>query len=150
MVRQWSHLGELVRYADDFVVVCRTRRQADEALARVRTILASMGLELHPDKTCVAELAVRGEGFEFLGYHLRIVRSHFKGKTYLFRWPRAKAMNAVRERIREVTSWRRWARMSDIREVIDDPLPRSLACSLRTSSVSRVRENRTHGLNGGP
>ena len=55
-----------------------------------------------------------------MGCHLRIVRSHFKGKTYLFRWPRTKAMNAVRERIRMITNWRRWTRMRDIREVIDE------------------------------
>ena len=85
--REWSHLGDLVRYADDFVIACRTKRQAEEALVRVRAILESMGLALHPDKTRVVELRVRGEGFDFLGCHLRIVRSHFKGKTYLFRWP---------------------------------------------------------------
>jgi len=136
--REWSHLGELVRYADDFVVVCRTRHQADETLARVRAILGSMGLELHPDKTRVVELAIRGEGFDFLGCHLRIVRSHFKGKIYLFRWPRAKSMNAVRERIREVTNWRRWTRMRDIREVIEElnPILRGWGNYFRTGNAS--------------
>jgi RNA-directed DNA polymerase len=137
--REWSGLGDLVRYADDFVVVCRTRRQADEALARVRTILARMGLELHPEKTRVVELAVRGEGFDFLGCHLRIVRSHFKGRTYLFRWPRTKAMNAVREKIRDVTSWRRGWRMLDIREVIEklNPILRGWGNYFRTGNASR-------------
>jgi len=153
--REWSHLGDLVRYADDFVVVCRTRRQADEALARVRVILTSMGLELHPEKTRVVELTVRGEGFEFLGCHLRIVRSHFKGKTYLFRWPRAKAMNAVRERIREVTNWRRWTRMWDIRDVIEElnPILRGWGNYFRTGNASRHFQTidryvteRLHGL----
>jgi group II intron reverse transcriptase/maturase len=137
--REWSHLGDLVRYADDFVVVCRTRRQADEALARVRTILEAMGLGLHPDKTRIVELAVRGEGLDFLGCHLRIVRSHFKGKTYLFRWPRAKAMTALRERIRNVTNWRRWGRMRDIREVIEElnPILRGWGNYFRTGNASR-------------
>jgi group II intron reverse transcriptase/maturase len=137
--REWSHLGDLVRYADDFVVVCRTRRQADEALARVRAILEEMGLVLHPDKTRIVELRVRDEGFDFLGCHLRIVRSHFKGKTYLFRWPRTKAMNAIRQRIREVTNWRRWWRMEDIREVIDElnPILRGWGNYFRTGNASR-------------
>lgn len=137
--REWSCLGDLVRYADDFVVVCRTRRQADEALMRVREILARMGLELHPEKTRVVELSVRGDGFDFLGCHLRIVRSHFKGKTYLFRWPRTKAMNAVRERVRDVTNWRRWTRMRDIREVIAElnPILRGWGNYFRTGNASR-------------
>lgn len=137
--REWSHLGLLVRYADDFVIACRTKRQADEALARVQAILASMGLALHPDKTRVVELRVRGEGFDFLGCHLRLVRSHFKGKTYLFRWPRSKAMVVLRERIRQVTHWRRWMRMLDIREVIDElnPILRGWCTYYRTGNASR-------------
>lgn len=137
--REWSHLGDLVRYADDFVIACRTKRQADEALVRVRAILESMGLALHPDKTRVVELRVRGEGFDFLGCHLRIVRSHFQGKTYLFRWPRTKAMTALRARIRAVTSWRRWSRMEDIREVIAElnPILRGWCNYYRTGNASR-------------
>jgi group II intron reverse transcriptase/maturase len=137
--REWSHLGDLVRYADDFVITCRTRRQADEALDRVRTILMQMGLALHPEKTRIVELAVRGEGFEFLGCHLRIVRSHFKGKTYLFRWPRSKAMTALRARIRSVTNWRRWTRMEDVREVIDElnPILRGWCNYFRSGNASR-------------
>lgn len=137
--REWSHLGDLVRYADDFVIVCHTRRQADEALVRVRAILEQMELVLHPEKTRIVELRPRGEGFDFLGCHLRIVRSHFKGKTYLFRWPRTKAMNAVRERIREVTDWRRWTRMRDIREVIEElnPILRGWCNYFRTGNASR-------------
>lgn len=137
--REWSHLGDLVRYADDFVIACRTLRQAAEARERVQAILASMGLALHPDKTRVVELRVRGEGFDFLGCHLRIVRSHFKGRTYLFRWPRTKAMTAMKARIRTVTNWRRWRRMEDIREVIAElnPILRGWCNYFRTGNASR-------------
>lgn len=137
---KWSSLGELVRYADDFVVVCRTRRQADEALMRVREIFARMGLELHPEKTRIVELTPHGEGFEFLGCHLRIVRSRFKGKTYLFRWPRTKAMNAVRERIRAVTNWRRWyGGPLDLKAVNAElnPILRGWGTYFRTGNASR-------------
>jgi group II intron reverse transcriptase/maturase len=137
--REWSHLGRLVRYADDFVIVCRTRRQADEALERVRAILQAMGLTLHPTKTRIAELRVRDEGLDFLGCHLRIVRSHFKGKTYLFRWPRARAMTAMREKIRAATNWRRWGRVRDIRQVITElnPILRGWGNYFRTGNASR-------------
>jgi group II intron reverse transcriptase/maturase len=137
--REWSQLGVLVRYADDFVVVCRTRRQADEAHERVRAILQAMGLSLHPTKTRIVELRVRGEGLDFLGCHLRIVRSHFKGKTYLFRWPRARAMKALREKIRAVTDWRRWGRVGDICPVIAElnPILRGWGNYFRTGNASR-------------
>lgn len=137
--REWSQLGDLVRYADDFVIACRTKRQADEALVRVQAILASMGLRLHPTKTRVVELRVRGEGFDFLGCHLRIVRSHFKGRTYLFRWPRTKALVAIRERIRQVTDWRRWGRRLDLRAVIAklNPILRGWCNYFRTGNASR-------------
>jgi RNA-directed DNA polymerase len=125
--RECRSLGTLVRYCDDFVVLCRTAGQAREAHRRLGEILGRMGLTLHPEKTRIVELTPRGEGIDFLGCHLRIVRSHFKGKTYLSRWPSTRAMNAVREKIRGVTHWRRWGRKLDL----------------------DVPENGTHGLNGG-
>lgn len=94
--REWSHLGILVRYADDIIIACHTQRKAAEARDRARSILASLGLTLCPDKTRIVARGVRGEGFDFLGSHLRILQSQFKGKTYLFRWPRTKAMAAIR------------------------------------------------------
>jgi group II intron reverse transcriptase/maturase len=136
--REYRHLGRLVRYADDFVVLCRSRAQAEEALRRVREILAGMGLELHPEKTRVVELGLGRQGFVFLGCHLRVMRSHFKGRTYLFRWPSAKAMQRVRGRIRELTDRRRRAGMKDIREVIRDlnPVLRGWGNYFRTGNAS--------------
>jgi group II intron reverse transcriptase/maturase len=136
--RECRHLGMLVRYADDFVVLCRSRAQADEALRRVREILEGIGLELHPDKTRVVELGLGKEGFVFLGCYLRIVRSHFKRRTYLFRWPSPKAMNRIRGRVRELTDRRRRAGMKDIREVIRDlnPVLRGWGNYFRTGNAS--------------
>ena len=121
--RQYEHLGKLVRYADDFVVLCRSRVQADEALRRIGEILGQLGLTLHPEKTRVVELRLGGEGFDFLGCHLRVMRSHFKGHTYLFRWPSVRSMNRIRVRIRELTDRRKRSGMKDIREVIRDLNP---------------------------
>lgn len=136
--REYRHLGLLIRYADDFVVLCRTRAQAEEALRRVREILAGMGLELHSEKTRVVELGLGRDGFVFLGCYLRVVRSHFKGRTYLFRWPSAKAMNRIRERVRELTDRRRRSGMKDIREVVRDlnPVLRGWGNYFRTGNAS--------------
>src|SRR5687768_6760776 len=121
-----SHLGQLVRYADDFVILCRTKAQAEAALGRVREILDRLRLTLHPAKTRLVELGPGKEGFEFLGCHLRVVRSHFKGRNYLFRWPSPRAMKSVRAKVRDLTGRRRW------------PLP--LAWLMR--AVLRRRRNR--------
>jgi group II intron reverse transcriptase/maturase len=141
--REHAQLGTLVRYADDFVVLCRTAGQAREAHRRLGEILTSMGLTLHPAKTRVVALTLRGEGFAFLGCHLRIVRSHFKGRTYLFRWPSTKAMKAVRARIRDVTHWRRWGRKLDLDEVAAalNPILRGWGNYFRTGNASRHFHN---------
>jgi group II intron reverse transcriptase/maturase len=133
-----SHLGKLVRYCDDFVVLCRRRSQAQEALRRLREILGRMRLKLHPSKTRLVELGLGKDGFAFLGCYLRIVRSHFTGKRYLFRWPSPRAMNAVRDRVRDLTNRRRRAGMKDVREVIRElnPVLRGWGNYFRTGNAS--------------
>ncbi|MEE8292399.1 MAG: group II intron reverse transcriptase/maturase [Candidatus Tectomicrobia bacterium] len=133
-----SHLGTLVRYADDLVVLCHTRNQAEQALTKVREILGMLRLELHPTKTRLVELGLGKEGFDFLGCYLRIVRSKFSGKRYLFRWPSGRAMNALRDRIRGLTDRRRWAGFKDIREVIRilNPVLRGWSNYFRTGNAS--------------
>ncbi|MFH0980998.1 MAG: group II intron reverse transcriptase/maturase [Planctomycetota bacterium] len=133
-----SHLGQLVRYADDFVILCRTRPQAEQALAKVREILGGLRLQLHPTQTRLVELGLGQDGFEFLGCYLRIVRSHFKGRTYLFRWPSPRAMKAIRGKVHDLTDRRRWAGMKDIREVIRvlNPVLRGWGGYFRTGNAS--------------
>jgi RNA-directed DNA polymerase len=60
-----------VRYADDWLVMCRTPGRAEAALESAREILGSMGLELHPDKTRIVDLREGREGLDFLGCHFR-------------------------------------------------------------------------------
>jgi group II intron reverse transcriptase/maturase len=122
--RRCRHLGRLVRYADDGVVLCRSRADAEESLRRIGLIMEWLGLKLHPDKTRIVELGLGKQGFDFLGCHLRIVRSHFKGREYLFRWPSARSMKRIRTTIRERTDRRRWAGLKDIRQVVADLNPR--------------------------
>ena len=104
-----AHLGELVRYADDFVVMCRTAQGCEESRGRIEHVMSRLGLKLHPQKTRQVALKDGLEGFDFLGCHLRKRMSgrlwQQKGvrRYYLQRWPSRKAMNRVRERVRELT-----------------------------------------------
>jgi RNA-directed DNA polymerase len=152
---KYNHLGRLVRYADDFVVLCRTKEAAEEALDRLKEILGGLRLTLHPEKTRIVELGLGKDGFDFLGCYLRIVRSRFKGRTYLFRWPSKKAMQRVRDRIRELTDRARRAGIKDIRVVIRDLNPvlrgwgnyfRTGNASLKFHQVDRYVERRLVGL----
>jgi group II intron reverse transcriptase/maturase len=108
--RAWSvrEHGVLVRYADDLVVMCRSRGQAEAALQRLRVLLADLGLEPKAAKTRIVHLKVGGEGLDFLGFHHRLVRSQGRrGRrdvTFLARWPASKAMQHARDRIRELTA----------------------------------------------
>lgn len=109
--RSWaeSGTGELVRYADDFVVLCSTRSQADQAQRRAAALLGDLGLELHPDKTRVVELREGKEGFDFLGCHLharmsgRLWEQRRIVRYYLHRWPSQRAMKRARARIKALT-----------------------------------------------
>jgi group II intron reverse transcriptase/maturase len=136
--RQCLHLGVLVRYADDAVVLCRTRVDAEETLRRLGIIMERLSLKLHPDKTRIVELGLGKEGFVFLGCHLRIVLSHYKRREYLFRWPSAKAISSIRGRVRELTDRRRWAGLKDIRQVVEvlNPTLRGWGNYHRTGNAS--------------
>ena len=83
----------MVRYADDFVVLCASREQAQAALADIRAFVTENGLQLHPDKTHVGDCRQIGEGFEFLGYRFEAGR----------RWVRKKSLARLKDRIREKT-----------------------------------------------
>jgi group II intron reverse transcriptase/maturase len=106
--RAWrGAYGTLVRYADDLLVVCRSRGQAQAALARLRALLADLGLQPKAAKTRIVHLTEGGEGFDFLGFHHRLVRSRPRrgsgGLVYLARWPSRKATQHARDRIRLLT-----------------------------------------------
>jgi RNA-directed DNA polymerase len=107
--RQWAARGPgvLVRYADDLLAICKTRRDAEDALEALTAILAEMGLELKQAKTRIVHLAEGGEGVDFLGFHHRYVRGNTprsRHLTFLVRWPSRQAMGHARERIREITA----------------------------------------------
>ena len=135
-------VGELVRYADDGVVMCRSQAQAKAALAAVEVILGRLGLELHPDKTRVVDLREGREGFDFLGCHFR---ARMSGKLweqrrivryYLHRWPSQRSMKRIREKVKDRTGSNRVGR--DIRLVIEDlnPILRGWGNYFRTGNAA--------------
>jgi len=100
--------GLLVRYADDFVVMCKTEPRAKEARREVGKIMASLGLKLHSEKTRLVDLRRGKEGFTFLGHTVRKRRSVQRRPRHHFmqRWPSPKAMKKIRDRVHELTSVR--------------------------------------------
>ncbi len=135
-------LGELVRYADDGVILCRTPEAARAALRVVGHVLADLGLELHPGKTRVVDLRGGREGLDFLGCHFR---ARMSGKVwerrrivryYLHRWPSQRAMKRLREKIRDRTGRSRVG--FDIRDVIAElnPILRGWGNYFRTGNAA--------------
>ena len=97
-------LGVLVRYCDDFVVVSPTKERAEQARDLAAATLVPVGLRLHPDKTRIVCLRQGEEGFDFLGFHHRMVESHkHRGRYYLNKWPSDRAMASIRAKVRERT-----------------------------------------------
>ncbi|MCA1677692.1 MAG: group II intron reverse transcriptase/maturase [Actinobacteria bacterium] len=134
--------GELVRYADDFVVLCRSEREARAALDVAGEILAGLGLGLHPDKTKVVDLRKGREGFDFLGCHFR---ARVSGRLlergicryYLHRWPSARALKRIRAKIKARTGRNRVG-IKDIRELIAElnPILRGWGNYFRTGNAA--------------
>jgi RNA-directed DNA polymerase len=106
-VWQTHGCGVLVRYADDLVVMCRSKGEAERALAALKAVLAELGLELKEAKTRIVHLREGGEGLDFLGFHHRWVRARgprVRHVTFLARWPSRAAMQHARDRVRELTA----------------------------------------------
>ena len=99
---------EMVRYADDFVILCQSENEAKEVLEQLRQWVAGAGLTLHPTKTRIVNASQKG-GFDFPGYHFE--RDH--------RWPRQKSLDKFRETIRQKTGRLRPGSMEDITQEVN-------------------------------
>jgi group II intron reverse transcriptase/maturase len=141
--KRCAHLGTLVRYADDFVVLCNTAKACEETEARVRKVLARLGLELHPVKTRQVDLSWGKKGFDFLGCHLRkrmsgpIWEKARKRVYFLQRWPSSRSMKRVRQRVKELTGRNR-SGVKDVRDIIADlnPVLRGWGNYFRTGNAA--------------
>ena len=142
--RRFSKLGTLVRYADDFVVLCSTQKSCEEAEVRVREVLTRLGLELHPDKTRRVDLSRGKEGFDFLGCSLRkrmsgpIWARQGKRVFFLQRWPSPRSLKRVRQRVKGLTGRHR-SGVKDVRVLISDlnPVLRGWGNYFRTGNAAQ-------------
>jgi len=98
---------QMIRYADDFVILCRSQAEAEQALTLVRQWCDAEGLQLHPTKTQIVDIRVAG--FDFLGYHFETTR-----RENLTRWPRTKSMQKLKDKIRAKTRRTNGRSLADI------------------------------------
>lgn len=137
-------VGTLVRYADDFVVLCRTAKDVEEAERRVRIIFERMKLTLHPEKTRRVDLTDGTDGFDFLGWHWHMRMSgalweRRKLRRYdLQRWPSKRSMRRVRARVKDLTD-RKWQGVKDVRVLIGNlhPVLRGWGNYFRTGNAAQ-------------
>lgn len=99
-----ASVGRLIRYADDFVIICQRRQEAEKALQVIQQTLGKLKLTLHPTKTRLVDMGQ--EGCEVLGFHIHKMRTKRAGKLAPFMWPGQKAMKAVRSQSRQLTDRR--------------------------------------------
>jgi group II intron reverse transcriptase/maturase len=120
--RSCKGLGVLVRYADDFVVLTRSKAAAEEAKARIVAILGRLGLDLHPDKTRISCLRRGQDGFVFLGFEHHMQESwKYPGRWYLMKWPSPRAMASIRGKVRDRTA--KWRSSWPLEDVVADLNP---------------------------
>jgi RNA-directed DNA polymerase len=102
---------EMVRYADDFVILCQNESQAQAALEKVREWVSQAGLTLHPEKTRIVQTSQPG-GFDFLGYHFE------RG----MKWPRKKSLDRLKDTVRRQTRRKQGRSMERICEDLNRTL----------------------------
>jgi RNA-directed DNA polymerase len=133
LLRHWrktgalERLGQIISYADDFVIVCASRRQAEESLSLVSRWLEKLGLTIHPTKTRLCH--AREESFDFLGYTFGPARHWKTGKRFISVYPSKKAQKRLKEKINTLLH-----RGNPTK----DPLPAAQAARQRNKSL-RIR-----------
>lgn len=103
--KYYKHLGTLVKYADDFIIISRTRKEINHAYSAVKKIFERLELQLHPDKTRFVNMWDGKEGFDFLGFHhRRNLEENSKGQRFAttIQIPSRKAMQSMKEKIKLV------------------------------------------------
>jgi len=117
-----SHLGKIIRYADDLVILCRTETDAKQAYAWLQKTAQVLHLKVHPDKSRVMYVGDGADGFDFLGFHHRMVMSLKFGKRYCQPSPSRKAMASVRAKVKAITAPRHLLKRP-MHEVVEEPNP---------------------------
>jgi group II intron reverse transcriptase/maturase len=133
----------LTRYADDWVCVCSSRREAERALASARAVLeGELGLRVHPEKTRIVHVV---QGFEFLGYKVKRGKglSHKSGKPSLYAYPRDRSVNKFKDKVRQITNRRNPKTLEGLLDELN-PVIRGWGNYFRKSHVRGL----FHRLNG--
>lgn len=108
---RYSSLGKLVRYADDFIIICRTKHDAENAMQKVAQVMELLKLTLHPAKTRVVDMGQ--DGFDFLGFHFHKKKSRKSGKLLPYIWASPKSMMNIRRKIHFITERKRLSNTPD-------------------------------------
>jgi RNA-directed DNA polymerase len=128
---------QLTRYADDWLCVCRTREEAERALASARAVLEDeLGLRIHPEKTRIVHVS---QGFEFLGYKIGLGRGlRFKsGGTGLYAIPRQRSIDRFKDKVRALTRRRIAVPLEELIHVVN-PVIRGWGMYYRRANVRRL------------
>jgi hypothetical protein len=161
--KRGQRLGVLVRYCDDFVVLSPTRERAEQARELAAEVLGGLGMRLHSGKSGIVCLTGGGRGFDFLGFHHRKVESwKWRGRFYLQRWPSARALGVLRDKVHAVTASSRTERPVAAVVAELNPVLRGWAAYFRNGNSGRkfnavdgyvherlaIFASRKHGLAG--
>jgi group II intron reverse transcriptase/maturase len=118
--KHYSHIGTLVRYADDLVVICRTMKNVKHAYQAIQYIFKKLELQLHPTKTRIVPMWGGEDGFDFLGFHHKAITVENRNGKYVtlaVQFPSKKSMDGMREKIRAILSNRNTLK-EDILEMV--------------------------------
>jgi len=128
----------LTRFADDWVITCTSRREAERALASARTVLeGELGLRVHPDKTRIVHVA---QGFEFLGYKIKQGKGRLqyrKGGPDLYAYPRDRTIERFKQRVRHITTRRNPKKLDGLLDELN-PVIRGWGNYFRRAHVRRL------------
>ena len=108
---RYASLGKLIRYADDFIIICRTKQDAENAMQKVAQVMELLKLTLHPTKTRIVDMGQ--DGFDFLGFHFHKKISRKSGKLLPYIWASPKSMINIRRKIHFITERKRLSNTPD-------------------------------------
>jgi RNA-directed DNA polymerase len=126
----------VTRYADDWLAVCRTREEAERALASARAVLEELGLRIHPEKTRIVHVT---QGFEFLGYKIGVGKGlRFKqGGARLYAIPRQRSIDRFKDKVRALTRRRIAVPLAELIRALN-PVIRGWGMYYRRANVRRL------------
>ena len=120
------------------MILCRTEADAQQALRWIHRTAQALKLRVHPDKTRIVDLSGGADGFDFLGFHNRLVKSWRTGRYSCQRWPSRRAMAGLTAKVKEITA-PRWRLKESIEVIVAElnPVLRGWCSYFRWGNSSR-------------